>query len=163
MQGLSNRRKRLPRRAGRLLNYLAVAVVVYLLTSWRHTSSSLPARALRKPDTPQHSARNSSRTAVDFAWGSLLHRFQNHPRAAPQRVTLPWKEPGAPTPPRQLTTQILIVTSELSGLHKNGGIGTAYHQLSTTLGESISNNVSILVAHPAKLFPVRQRQRLEDK
>lgn len=54
-----------------------------------------------------------------------------------------------------------IVTAELDGLHKNGGIGTALRELAVKLAGEQGFEVSILVAHPSSAFTVFQRTELE--
>jgi glycogen synthase len=55
----------------------------------------------------------------------------------------------------------LIVTSELAGLHKNGGIGTAFSELAAALAGGSEIRVAVLVAHEAVSFPVKQREAVE--
>lgn len=143
---------RFTRRASRLAKYLLIAVAVALIAQW---SRSCDPSAASAASNLRRRARN-----VDFAWGSLLHRFQNHPRPSPAREALPWKlskHSGA----RPELTRTLIVTSELAGLHKNGGIGTAYSELAAALAATGDIQVTVLVAHEAKAFPIKQRQALE--
>lgn len=136
---------RLPRRASRLLKYLLLGLAVALVAQWSRSCDNTP------------SSSNKSAAKVDFAWGSLLHRFQNHPRTVPERKSLPWKHTKL-TRPR---TRVLIVTAELAGLHKNGGIGTAYTELAAALATQQELEITILIAHESKSFPVQQRQGLE--
>ena len=138
---------RLPRRASRVLKYLLWGLAVAIIAHW---SRSCDVRQTVKPSQPP----------VDFAWGSLLHRFQNHPRTVPPRASLPWKRSGGIEAPSS-TIRVLIVTAELAGLHKNGGIGTAYTELAAALATRQELEVSILIAHESKRFPVQQRQGLE--
>lgn len=144
---------RFTRRASRLLNYVFIAVAVFLIARWSRDcgTSSEVASSLR---------RRAAASNVDFAWGSLLHRFQNHPRPSPPRDVLPWKRSGIARS-KDKKTRTLIVTSELAGLHKNGGIGTAYSELAAALAVRRNMEVSILVTHEAKAFPVKQRKGLE--
>lgn len=144
---------RFTRRASRLFNYVLIAVAVFLIARW--------SRDCGTPAELASSLRRRAATSnVDFAWGSLLHRFQNHPIPSPPRDVLPWKRSGIARS-QDKKTRTLIVTSELAGLHKNGGIGTAYSELAAALATRRNMEVSILVAHEVKSFPVKQRKGLE--
>lgn len=161
MQGLSGRRSWLPRRAARLLRYILYAIVLgYIIVTHRSQRTAAPAT----PSTATHWRRRSNvnASAIDFAWGSLLHRFQNHPREAPKRPSFPWKTRRWPKKRRAAGQRVstLIVTAELEGLHKNGGIGTAYAELAGALAASKDIFVSILIAKPADEFPIKTIQTL---
>ncbi|ORY87436.1 hypothetical protein BCR35DRAFT_289498 [Leucosporidium creatinivorum] len=143
---------RFTRRASRLFNYLFIAIAVFLVARW--------SRDCGTPLEAASSIRRQAPSNVDFAWGSLLHRFQNHPRPSPPRDLLPWKRSSL-LKSKDKRIRTLIVTSELAGLHKNGGIGTAYSELAGALAARRNMEVSILVTHEAKAFPVKQRKGLE--
>ncbi|GAA6049686.1 hypothetical protein JCM3770_004406 [Rhodotorula araucariae] len=148
---------RIPRKALRASRYVLLAAAVAALC-WSRSCNS----------AAHHIVPVDPRTApdVDYAWGSVLHRFQNHPRPARARRPLPW---GADAPSLErraahagasgYATRVLIVTSELSGLHKNGGIGTAFSELAQLLAAA-DLDTSILVAHLAETFPYTQRDAL---
>ncbi|KAK4698400.1 hypothetical protein P7C70_g7876, partial [Phenoliferia sp. Uapishka_3] len=89
--------------------------------------------------------------SVDYAWGSILHRYQNHPRDPLPRPILP---PVAKSRSRKVRT--LIVTAELAGLHSNGGIGSAYLELAKSLSRHETMRVSILVAEVESAFSTFQ-------
>ncbi|BGP48791.1 hypothetical protein JCM10450v2_004667 [Rhodotorula kratochvilovae] len=129
---------RIPRKALRALRYVLLASAVAAFC-WSRACN--PAAHRNHPD---EALSTSAAPEVDYAWGSILHRFQNHPRPAP-------------TGGRR--TRILIVTSELSGLHKNGGIGTAFSELAQVLAAA-DLETSILVAHLEETFPYKKRDAL---
>lgn len=92
---------------------------------------------------------------LDYAWGSAIHRFQNHPELAPESAEpLPWRDKAFRSTASDSTSvlQIWIVTQELSGLHQNGGIGTAYLQLAKSLASEARFQVTILLAQPEDHF-----------
>ncbi|GAA6004321.1 uncharacterized protein JCM10292_001423 [Rhodotorula paludigena] len=153
---------RVPRKALRALRYILVALVVALVCWSRACSPPASTAAPRRGDEASQRARRA-----DYAWGSILHRFENHPQPAKARRTLPWRDEHhqlarrqPPEPPAAHgRTRVLIVTSELSGLHKNGGIGTAFSELAQALAAA-DFDTSILVAHLADTFPVVKRETL---
>lgn len=158
---------RVPRKATRALRYVLIGLAVLLYAQWSHwTSSSTTALTSFK----SHRDANfkspggaSSSSPVDYAWGSLLHRFQNHPKDTAARVIPPWR---SSTPKRSVKTpaRTLIVTSELAGLHKNGGIGTAYSELAHALADSGKEvQVSILLAHERTEIPATLRDRFASR
>jgi hypothetical protein len=145
----------------RLLSYILVAIFAILGYSTFHHE----ARAIQ---------RWKAGKVVDYAWGSIIYRFQNHPNLARRRRQLPWTksslfrrilntrtkgdkgiEPGV--------IRTLIVTAELVGLTKNGGIGTAFAELASTLSNQDNIQVSILVPRLAKDFTVMQRQNITNQ
>ncbi|GAA5851549.1 hypothetical protein JCM8547_001130 [Rhodosporidiobolus lusitaniae] len=149
----------LPRKAFRALRYLLVAACLLALCWSRgctpsSSSSSTSGSSLRK--------RNHQ---VDFAWGSILHRFQNNPRPAKRRSELPWRGDGAKAKSRRGAgaARVLIVTSELAGLHTNGGIGTAFTELAQTLAGEEDFETSILVAHVEDSFAKKKRDGLRQE
>ena len=156
----------LPRKAIRAAKYLVLALLVIALcysracsptTSFFNSSSSLsPAPP---PRIRQH--------ATDFAWGSIIHRFQNHQRPARRRTELPWKRDQSGAAIRKSkgkgNVRVLIVTSELAGLHKNGGIGTAFVELAEALAGEGDIETSILVSHLEESFPIHKVQRLRSE
>jgi len=158
----------LPRKAIRAAKYLVLALLVIALcysracsptTSFFNSSSSLsPAPP---PRIRQH--------ATDFAWGSIIHRFQNHQRPATRRKELPWKRDQLRAAIRKSkgkgkgNIRVLIVTSELAGLHKNGGIGTAFVELAEALAGEDDIETSILVSHLEESFPIHKVLRLRSE
>mgnify|MGYP006996943998 FL=1 len=59
--------------------------------------------------------------------------------------------------------RVLIVTSELAGLHTNGGIGTAFSELAQTLaaaGNGREFETTILVTHLEDSFPFKKRENV---
>ncbi|GAA5987993.1 hypothetical protein JCM11641_005974 [Rhodosporidiobolus odoratus] len=149
---------RLIRRACRLLRYILLASALAALCYTRSCSHS----HLLSTKAP---LSRTSTTTVDFAWGSILHRLQNHPQPPPHPQTLPWRVANqfaernlkqSPTAP----TRILIVTSELAGLHKNGGIGTAFSELAQVLAREDNFEMTILVAHLEDSFAVKKVDKL---
>lgn len=142
---------RYPRKVTRafkgLLKYALVAVLVAFLS--------------RRFQPPWDDLRQDSVAPVDFAWGSVLHRFQNHPTRATPRAAFPWTT--LPAPPSRAIPRVAIVTFELAGLHKNGGIGTAYLELATALARSETVNVTIIVAHLASTFSSYEREAVETR
>ncbi|GAA6060044.1 hypothetical protein JCM10212_001041 [Sporobolomyces blumeae] len=152
----------LPRKAFRALRYLVLALVVFALCYSRACS---PTRSGWFDSASHSNPAPSTRIRqhpTDFAWGSIIHRFQNHPRPATRRNGLPWKRDGTRRggtqldPSRTGPIRVLIVTSELSGLHKNGGIGTAFVELAETLAGEDDVETSILVAHLEDGFPAKK-------
>ncbi|GAA5993395.1 hypothetical protein JCM10908_002644 [Rhodotorula pacifica] len=184
---------RLPRKLVRLLRYAVFSALFCTLVCYsRVCSSSTASAALSLANSAL--TRYAGYQTVDFAWGSILHRFQNHPRPPKRRERLPWEtaksssrskgrsrarrrprgsqaEPspvagkggereaaGAPAPVR-----VLIVTSELAGLHTNGGIGTAFSELAQTLAAAANGQefeTSILVTHLEDTFPFKKRENV---
>ena len=159
---------RFPRKAARALRYLVIAAAVLALC-WCRACSPISLHL----DTSRTSPRTTSSAPpqVDYAWGSILHRYQNHPRPARPRRALPWAASGGSSSVSggerrhgqaagaRATIRVLIVTSELSGLHKNGGIGTAFRELAHALADA-NLDTSILVAHLADTFPHKKRDAL---
>jgi hypothetical protein len=152
----------LPRKATRAARYLVLALVVLALC---YSRSCSPASSLFRsssyfslpvdfaPRIPSHNA--------DFAWGSIIHRFHNHPRSAAKRKELPWKRDGTARSTRpDAKIRVLIVTSELAGLHKNGGIGTAFLELAEALAGQGDIETSLLVSHLEDSFPLRKVESL---
>ncbi|GAA6044330.1 hypothetical protein JCM8097_000926 [Rhodosporidiobolus ruineniae] len=151
----------LPRKAIRALRYLLVASAVLALCYSR--ACTPPTFASSSPSSSPATTRFSH---VDFAWGSILHRFQNHPRPPAKRAVLPWTD----QPPNRdeaaaaaAPSRVLIVTSELAGLHKNGGIGTAFTELAQALAGGRDFEVSILVSHLEAVFAEKKRERLREE
>lgn len=106
---------------------------------------------------------------LDYAWGSAIHRFHNHPQVLDTVAKpLPWRDPDwkadAPsTDNSSSVVRVWIVTQELSGLHQNGGIGTAYLQLAKALAGQSRLQVSILLAqHEDHFGAVRKSQFTEE-
>ncbi|GAA5953180.1 hypothetical protein JCM21900_006130 [Sporobolomyces salmonicolor] len=160
---------RLPRRATRILRYLVLACAVFALCYSRACSPASSFLNSSAASAPTARSLRRRAHAVDFAWGSILHRFQNHPRPAAKRKELPWRRLGTGDGARagariggasEGTTRVLIVTSELAGLHKNGGIGTAFLELAEALAGEDDIEMSILVAHIEDSFPVRKVEAL---
>ncbi|GAA6017983.1 hypothetical protein JCM10207_002731 [Rhodosporidiobolus poonsookiae] len=151
----------LPRKAIRAIRYLLLASAVAAICCWSNachpTTFAFSKSPASKP--PQHSNK------VDFAWGSILHRFQNHPRPPRPRRELPWDGGSRELSRRSdgAKTRVLIVTSELAGLHKNGGIGTAFTELATALAGEADIEMSILVAHVEGTFAVKKREALRQE
>jgi hypothetical protein len=182
----------LPRKLVRLVRYVILSALVCALVGYSrrvclsssNSSSSTLSRRTNAVQSP----------AVDFAWGSILHRFQNHPRPPRKREPFPWQvvkasswrprakrrrrggpqavpspfvgeargkqgdQDGAAAPIR-----VLIVTSELAGLHTNGGIGTAFSELAQTLaaaGNGREFETTILVTHLEDSFPFKKRENV---
>lgn len=185
----------LPRKLVRLVRYVILSALVCTLVGYSRRvclSSSNSSTLFR-------SRRNAvqSSTAVDFAWGSILHRFQNHPRPPRKREPFPWQvvkasswrprakrrrrggpqaEPspvagaaavlGSQQEDGAAPTRVLIVTSELAGLHTNGGIGTAFSELAQTLaaaGNGREFETTILVTHLADSFPFKKRENVTNE
>ncbi|KPV77829.1 glycosyltransferase family 2 protein [Rhodotorula graminis WP1] len=157
---------RFPRKAARALRYVVIAAAVAALC-WSRACSPISLRLDSSTASPRLAP-----PPVDYAWGSILHRYQNHPRPARARRQLPWPSPADPDSPRaqprrhqgeparaRAPPRVLIVTSELSGLHKNGGIGTAFRELAHALADA-DLETSILVAHLADTFPHKKRDAL---
>lgn len=99
---------------------------------------------------------------LNNAWGSILHRFENHPTSATARNRLPWTTGARER--REVgngAVRTWIVTGELEGLHSNGGIGTALRELAVSLAGEQGFEISILVAHPSTMFTVLQRTTVE--
>ncbi|GAA5839197.1 hypothetical protein JCM11251_003701 [Rhodosporidiobolus azoricus] len=150
----------LPRKAVRALRYIFVVACV-LAFCWSRTctpSSLSPSSSSASSSRPSTRSRN-----VDFAWGSILHRFQNHPRPARRRSAFPWAKHGVATSGGGKRTKVLIVTSELAGLHKNGGIGTAFVELAQALAGEDDFEMSILVSHVEETFARKKREALQDE
>ena len=106
----------------------------------------------------------SASLPLNNAWGSIVHRFENHPTPSTRRIPFPWTDAGnSQDALRELkgTLRVWIVTAELDGLHNNGGIGTALRELAGSLSREREFDVSILVAHPESAFTVLQRTALE--
>lgn len=152
----------LPRKATRALRYALLASAILALCWSRGctpSSSSLSSIHKKTRDSP-----------VDFAWGSIVHRYQNHPRAAQKRSVLPWRNEGSngsggvtgggKGEGETARIRVLIVTSELAGLHKNGGIGTAFTELAQTLAGEEDFETSILVSHVEEQFAVKKLEAL---
>ncbi|GAA5891062.1 hypothetical protein JCM5296_007365 [Sporobolomyces johnsonii] len=153
----------LPRRATRFLRYLLLACAVLAFCYSRACSPASSFLSSSAASSPTASSLRRRAHAVDFAWGSILHRFQNHPRPAARRKELPWRRRGAGARiggASEGTARVLIVTSELAGLHKNGGIGTAFLELAEVLAGEDDVEMSILVAHVEDSFPVRKVEAL---
>jgi len=153
----------LPRKAFRAARYLVLALVVLALC---YSRSCSPASSLFSssslPSYPPDTAPRIRQRTTDFAWGSIIHRFQNHPKPAKERKELPWKRDGIASRVDS-KIRVLIVTSELSGLHKNGGIGTAFVELAEALAGEEEVEMSILVSHLEDSFPVRKVERLRSE
>ncbi|GAA5897731.1 hypothetical protein JCM6882_000079 [Rhodosporidiobolus microsporus] len=151
---------RLPRKALRALRYVVLLACV-LAFCWSRSCTPSPSSSSSTASSSRSSTRASD---VDFAWGSILHRFQNHPRAARRRGAFPWADGGVATSDRGAgRTRVLIVTSELAGLHKNGGIGTAFTELAQALAGEEDFEMSILVAHVEDSFAKKKREALKDE
>lgn len=146
------------KRSRRALFYFICALIAVLSWSRFHPTARLLS-----------SHRLARIKAVDHGWGSIIHRFQNHPQLAQGRHRFPWTESSlfgrrqrrngkAEEQVRVIRT--LIVTSELVGLHQNGGIGTAFAELATTLSNQSEIEVSILIAKLASEFPFEQIARV---
>ncbi|GAA5936629.1 uncharacterized protein JCM15063_001943 [Sporobolomyces koalae] len=152
----------LPRKTLRAVKYLVLALVVLALCYTRSCSPTGSLFSTSSLATDPHRPRLRIRQyAPDFAWGSIIHRFQNHPKPAATRKELPWrigKREALSKSPDQV--RVLIVTSELSGLHKNGGIGTAFVELAAALAGEQDIQVSILVSHLESSFPAHKVERL---
>jgi hypothetical protein len=142
---------RYPRKVTRafkgLLKYALLAVLVAFLS--------------RRFQPPWDDLRQDPAAPVDFAWGSVLHRFQNHPASPTPRAAFPWTT--LPAPPTRAVPRVALVTFELAGLHRNGGIGTAYLELATALARSETVNVTIIVAHLASTFSSYEREAVETR
>ncbi|GAA5910398.1 uncharacterized protein JCM6883_002993 [Sporobolomyces salmoneus] len=153
----------LPRKAVRAARYLVLALIVLALCYSRSCSpSSTLFNSSSYTSRPLNTALRRRQHTTDFAWGSIIHRFQNHPRPAKRRKELPWKREGKGTGAGS-TVRALIVTSELAGLHKNGGIGTAFVELAEALGGEREIEISILVSHLEESFPLRKVERLRSE
>lgn len=172
----------LPRKLTRLLRYLVLSAVLCTLACYSHQWCAAPVTFSRAALN-----RYVGHSDIDFAWGSILHRFQNHPRPPRAREPFPWSEtrprsrgrrrrrgPQAEPSPASggasadatQPIRVLIVTSELSGLHTNGGIGTAFLELAQTLataGGGAEFETTILVAHLESTFPVKKREVLKEE
>ncbi|BGP25204.1 proteophosphoglycan ppg4 [Rhodotorula toruloides] len=166
-------RWRVPRRTLRLLRYIVIVVALCAACCfsricqprWEHNELTL-------------SLVREARQPVDFAWGSILHRFQNYPGRARRRRQHPWQAEGklreagvslaSQVDParRNKPIRVLIVTSEFAGLHKNGGIGTAFSELAHALaaaGGGRDFETSVLLAHLKGVFPVQKREQLREE
>lgn len=143
-------RLRLPRKLARALSYGLFAILLHLILDHFEWN----------PLVVTKRAVVAERKAGDYAWGSVLHRFQNHQRSAQPRPPLPWTTHQHPADEERIPRAI-IVTSELAGLHKNGGIGTAFLELAKSLSRGKDVDVSILIAHVATAFSFAQRNELE--
>jgi hypothetical protein len=97
---------------------------------------------------------------LDFAWGSSLHRFNNHALPLDSGATeFPWISDSKSLEARGLKEAVVwIVSSEVEGLHKTGGIGTAYVELAKFLAGSAETafQINILVAHEKSKFTWHQ-------
>jgi hypothetical protein len=107
-----------------------------------HAFSSLSLVALKK--------RNAL-PVTDHTWGSILRPFEKEVRQ-PDLSTykLPSAEQFKHVDRKQV--KILLAIAELSGLHKNGGIGTAYRALAESMSDE-GFNVTILMLHARETFP----------
>lgn len=92
----------------------------------------------------QPATLSKSSPPIDPLWGSILHRFENHPAQILPAPSLPWPDDWQP-PDRQQPIRVLIVTAELAGLQQ-GGIGSAYAQLAEHLASSSDFAVTVLMA-----------------
>ncbi|SCZ89792.1 BZ3500_MvSof-1268-A1-R1_Chr9g10596 [Microbotryum saponariae] len=157
-------RKRLYRRPRRVLRWVVLsllALVFFLLA--RRVYERRWARSRRRTHNGGYFLKGrslSSKNGIDYTWGSLLHRYHNHPDPVTPRVELPWKKNPRLLHPDRTPTRALIVTSELAGLHKNGGIGTAFRELATALASSAIVNVDILIANRMQDYPMGQVRNL---
>ncbi|KAJ8293572.1 putative colanic acid biosynthesis glycosyl transferase WcaA [Rhodotorula toruloides] len=166
-------RWRVPRRALRLLRYIVIAAALCAACCF----SRICQPRWEHLDAPSTLVRQA-RQPVDFAWGSILHRFQNYPRRARRRGLHPWQAEGrskeagvslaSQVDParRNKPIRVLIVTSEFAGLHKNGGIGTAFSELAHTLaaaGGGQEFEASVLLAHLEDVFPVQKREEVREE
>ncbi|GAA5867352.1 hypothetical protein JCM3774_003559 [Rhodotorula dairenensis] len=186
----------LPRKLVRLLRYLVLSALVCTLVCYSRVCSSSGALSLANSALTRHAQPYT----VDYSWGSILHRFQNHPRPPKRREPLPWEtnsrrprakrrrrgpqaEPspvagsvnaaaagavavGHATNAAAAPIRVLIVTSELAGLHTNGGIGTAFSELAQTLAAAGSGQefrTTILVTHLEDSFPFRKRENVTNE
>ncbi|KAM0749285.1 hypothetical protein T439DRAFT_315519 [Meredithblackwellia eburnea MCA 4105] len=132
----------------RLTSYLVVAVFAVLVY---HFSATRGNRSLSK-----RSKSSLLNHKIDYAWGSILHPFQNHPSIPLQKPHLPPK----PHNKKQHSSsnnslkpiRTLIVTQEIAGLHKNGGIGSAYLELAKSIASNRGHEVAILLAETIDNF-----------
>lgn len=134
----------MPRRTRPWLSCLLLAALAHLL--WRQ---------LRKPPPP------AFRPAQNHLWGSLLHASLNHPDPTPPPPTLPWRGTGMER--RHQIVRVWIVTAELAGLQRNGGIGSAYLELARRLAREESMQVNILMAREGSEFPTELRDGLVEE
>ncbi|SCV69908.1 BQ2448_1302 [Microbotryum intermedium] len=156
---LRKRVYRRPRRALRWVVYSLLALVLVPLAT--RVYERLWARSRRISGGNFLKGRSlSSKSNVDYTWGSLLHRYHNHPDPVTPRIELPWKKNPRLLHPDRTPMSALIVTSELAGLHKNGGIGTAFRELATALASSAIVNVDILIANRMQDYPIGQVRNL---
>ncbi|KWU44404.1 Proteophosphoglycan ppg4 [Rhodotorula sp. JG-1b] len=167
----------LPRKLVRLVRYVILSALVCTLVGY----SRRVCLSSSNSSTLSRSRRNAvqSPTAVDFAWGSILHRFQNHPRPPRKREPFPWQAEPSPVAGAAAAAgkqgdqdgaaapiRVLIVTSELAGLHTNGGIGTAFSELAQTLAAAGNGRefvTTILVTHLADSFPFKKRENVTNE
>lgn len=165
-------RWRVPRKALRLLRYIVIAAALCAACCF---SRICQPRWERDHLDATSSLVRHARQPVDFAWGSIIHRFQNYPRRARRRGLHPWqtedrsRQAGVSLPRQEDSSRrnkpirVLIVTAEFAGLHKNGGIGTAFSELAHTLaaaGGGRDFETSVLLAHLEDAFPVQKREQL---
>ena len=138
---------RYPKRLVRALLAIAIGLVVHSIWD-RLRAKPIQADTLPSSDT------------LDYGWGTSIHRFHNHPENYSSNATpFPWTLPLQTSQHRR----IWIVTNELDGLHKNGGIGTAYAELAKHLSQPGAFQVAILIPHEEKTFTWRQRQQVMDQ
>ncbi|KAK4051321.1 hypothetical protein OIV83_002805 [Microbotryomycetes sp. JL201] len=139
-------------RISRLVRLCLIGLVGFAIVHWLRYASdgSHPA----SPRWQRALQRRGQAADIDYAWGSLIHRFQNHPRPPPPRPSLPWTTKSLPKRP-SAAIRCLLVTPELASLHKNGGIGTAFTELAFALGADDAFSVSVLMVQEEDSFPTQ--------
>ena len=107
---------------------------------------------------------NNFANTLGYSYGSLIAPLHNRHNAIPldfhvKTATDMRMEAGhlrAVSSNQHLSEDpitVCIVTPELAGLHKNGGIGTAFLELALLLAAESYIRVTVLIAHPASRFP----------
>ncbi|KAM0789308.1 hypothetical protein ACM66B_000147 [Microbotryomycetes sp. NB124-2] len=131
-----------------LITLTAVGVLYWLRFASNGTHAALGGSRLSLQ-------RRAAPDDVDYAWGSLIHRFQNHPRPPKSRPSFPWSSRSPPKRQSSNAVRCLLVTPELASLHKNGGIGTAFTELAFALAADDAFDVSVLMVQDENSFPAQ--------
>lgn len=107
-------------------------------------------RYLQKPS--RRSTDLSMPNSNGHAWGSLIGPYHLHAGATKESLTIKALPKEGLIEKRDQPLRILIVTTELAGVHKNGGIGTAFLELALLLAKVESFRVSVLIAQYRQKF-----------
>lgn len=98
---------------------------------------------------PVTGPRSESVNSLGFAWGSLIAPYHPNgpvPRGLPVQI-MPRRARSLHRP-----VEVCIVTTELAGLHKTGGIGTAFLELAKLLAPLKDFAVTVVVTHARREF-----------